>query len=223
MCVIPAKGTSARAPNKNAALLPYTFLYIKKMGLQNRTILCSDSEEILELGRREGFKTCIEKPDPNGGSSNYGAYNAYQCAKSLGWKVEEVILLMPSFPIRAKGTLRRLIDIKEQTHTKMACPTRRVPDISNTYFEVENQKLVPNNKLGNMAHAAKKFQINAGILLIDIEVIEKFHLPEDMVDFWKQPCATIDCQLPIIDIDTPDELMLFSGIQHRWEYYFNSE
>lgn len=99
--VVPAKGNSARAPGKNALLLPYTMEYLRRLGLQKCAYVLTDCPNLSEIAETYGVAILPEVACGNDFAANFTA--SY---RALHWgDADTMVLLEPTKPFRQRWLL----------------------------------------------------------------------------------------------------------------------
>lgn len=120
LSIIPAKGTSRGLPGKNLRLLcdkplvQWTIEASMCSGHVTRTVVSSDSHEILGLARELGA-CVIERPadySTDEASSESVMIHALECLEHReGYRPQAVVLLQPTSPLRAAGHIDGALEL----------------------------------------------------------------------------------------------------------------
>lgn len=197
---IPCKGVSIRCPNKNKILLPYTINYIGEE-LDNNfdsVTIISDTEE--HKDDRCNFHM-IDNP-----VSEF--YDAYQYIKDI--TCDEVILMYATHPLRDKGLLKKFIEYdlgdNDFVVSSYICPDRSIFNIKDNKFIIESDY-----HKGCMCKDVE--QIYGSIYKLKKEFLGKCALSSNSnYDFWHGRFSTILTHVPLLDIDTLEDLNKFNYI-----------
>ncbi len=112
--IIPARGGSKGVPGKNTKLLAqrplllYTIVAAQKSSLLSETILSSDDEKIIALGREYNISVPFKRPSALAGDDTptievvKHAINFYL---DVDKKFDAICLLQPTYPFRTKGLI----------------------------------------------------------------------------------------------------------------------
>lgn len=103
--IIPAKGDSERAPEKNSLLLGWTLEYVRRLGLQDKTALLSQHDGYLHEAESLGITPVEER-------SKYPDQIAavHQVIRDLGWEGKIIVMLQPTQPLRQRWLVQRCLD-----------------------------------------------------------------------------------------------------------------
>lgn len=107
--VIPAKGDSERAPEKNSLLLGWTFEYVRRLGLQTKTALLSQHEGYLNEAKNLGLTPVVERKKYQ---DQIAAIN--QVISDLGWEDKIIVMLQPTQPLRQQWLVQRCLEKMRQ-------------------------------------------------------------------------------------------------------------
>lgn len=113
LIIIPAKGNSSRLKDKNIysvkkkKLIEYTFDQIKKIGLKKSTYVSTDSDEIINLTKKNKFNF-IKRPKSISKKNSSTESAIIHAIKLLDPKLENykwVLTLPPTSPLRSTKTI----------------------------------------------------------------------------------------------------------------------
>jgi len=149
LCVIAARSGSKGLPGKNIRhfagrpLLAHTVAQARASGCFDVVALSSDSARYREIGAEAGATLLIERPDTLAGDDVAKApvlHHALQVAeRQLGAKVELLVDLQPTSPLRRAGDIPGAVALLEQDDTLLnvvsVSPTRASP-----YFTLAEQR-----------------------------------------------------------------------------------
>ena len=119
--VIPVKGNSQRAPEKNSLLLGWTLEYVRRLGLQEKAAVLSQHEGYSLEARNQGMTAIKEKRDyPDQIPA------ICQVIGDLEWEEKLIVMLQPTQPLRQHWLLQRCLEkLRDQPeHIVTTCSHR---------------------------------------------------------------------------------------------------
>ena len=212
VAVIPARGGSKRLPNKNIRkmaglpLIIYTILAAKKSKFIDEIVVSSDSDEILEIAKKQGCtidkrKSHLSQDDSRTISMLKELLNCYQT-------YEIVVTLQPTSPLRTSKDIDNAIKLYIKKNAKSVvsvCKAEHPPYLINTLgddLSMKNfaYKLEENNFKSN---SNNYFRLNGAIYCNDIQLIKI----ENELLLKKKTYAYIMPNIRSIDIDTLEDFL----------------
>ena len=119
--VIPARGGSKSIPFKNIQalngepLLSYSIEYSKKCHLVKDTIVSTDSEKIADVAKKYGASVPFLRPKSISGDETQDfpvIHHALEALEKIyGEKIDAIIWLRPTSPLRPSNLIERAVDI----------------------------------------------------------------------------------------------------------------
>ncbi len=142
--LILARGGSKRLPRKNILplagkpLLAWTVEAAKAAQHLDRVVLCTDDQEIADIGRQYGADVPFLRPPELAGDTATSLDSVLYTLKTLGEKGEHydyVVILQPTSPLRIAqdidGAIEQLLE-KQADAVISVCETDHPPEWSNT-------------------------------------------------------------------------------------------
>lgn len=227
--VIPARGGSKRIPGKNlvllaeAPLIEYTLRAAKASQRLSAFVVSTDSPAIADYARAQGCRVPGLRPTEIAGDRSpvvqalQHAVAAYEGECSI--RVDVVVLLQPTSPMRVGADIDRAIDIFESSGADTVTAVRPVHDHPYwSWRDAEGGMLAPFHTLREMSMDRKDlpaaYAENGAAYVIRRELIDAGRIYGDRV----APCPMDD--VASIDVDTPldlawAEFVLSRGLQTR--------
>jgi CMP-N,N'-diacetyllegionaminic acid synthase len=142
IAIVPARAGSKGIPGKNIKplcgkpLLAYTAEVIRAAGIFDRALLSTDSEEIAEVGRAFGLEAPFLRPKELARDDTPMLpviENALSFLERGGARVDIVVLLQPTQPLRTAADVVRAVDLLKVTGcdsvaSVVALPPHMCPD-----------------------------------------------------------------------------------------------
>jgi len=169
LIVITARSGSKRLKNKN--LLPFkkkpliywTIQHAKKISLQKKIVISTDSKSILKLANKYGVSTKWLRPKKyalDKSSSESVVKHAYLTEKKNGFDAQAIIILQPTSPYRTTKSIKKAINIYKKNPS--------IPLISVSELRHPNKILKLNkNKVSLLTNKKKIFMPNGSIFIIN--------------------------------------------------------
>ena len=206
VAVIPAREGSKGIPWKNLRqighkpLIAHTIIEAKKSKLVDRVIVSTDSERIAKIAKEYGAEVPFLRPKELADDKTPLAavmHHFLQWAKTRGWKVEALIILEPTSPLRTAQDIDNAILLFEQKQADTVVSVEK--DTSLWWSKNEEGFGIPLQKSRvNRQYIKPKFKENGAIFVtkpeavtIDTTIGEKVALYEmppdrsiDVNTFW---------------------------------------
>ena len=169
--IIPARGGSKRLPNKNILLLggipliAHSILYAQKNSvIVNEIFVSTDDEKIKEIAIKYGAKV-IDRPSELAGDLEPTVSALKHCLEVINdAKIENVILLQPTNPLRPESLLHEAFDIyKGKKCDSLFTVTRNYQK----FGKIKNNEYIPfNYEIGQRIQDLEPIYIENGLLYI---------------------------------------------------------
>lgn len=220
LAVVPARAGSKRLPNKNVlslngkALVTYTFEAIQRSKYISKTVVTSDSDEILELSR--SFHDTFQVKRPAVLASDHATsidvlLHSVDIACDLG-DFDIVCLLQPTSPLRTASDIDAAIElyIEKQADGVVSMTECEHPPAWSTVIEPMEEFIDFVTSLSNSRSQdfKKHYRLNGAIYLINRDILlseKKLLLDSNYYPF-------IMSQKNSVDIDTALDFMLAEAI-----------
>lgn len=142
VAIVPARGGSKGIPGKNIKplcgkpLLAYTADVIRTAGIFDRALLSTDSKDIADMGRAFGLEAPFLRPEALARDDTPMLpviEHALEWLERDGTKVDTVVLLQPTQPLRTAADVVRAVRLLEEGHcdsvaSVVALPPHMCPD-----------------------------------------------------------------------------------------------
>jgi CMP-N-acetylneuraminic acid synthetase len=117
--IIPARGGSVRVPLKNIKslngkpLIQYTIEAALEAGVLDRVIVSTDHDEIAKVAIECGAEVPFRRPSDisEDVDTEYVLQHAVQFLEEQGYKVDAVVLLQPTSPLRTAETIKKCVEL----------------------------------------------------------------------------------------------------------------
>lgn len=186
--IIPARGGSKGIAGKNIKLLggrpllQYSFEAAKDSGLLTRCILSSDSEKIIEKGRKLGLEAPFIRPAElarDDTPSIAVIEHALRFLEEKGENFEAICLLQPTTPFRSPRLIDRAIEKFMAQEVDSLISVREVPHEYNPHWVFEEKDgslaIATGEKeiISRRQELPKAYHRDGAIYLTKTEVIQK--------------------------------------------------
>lgn len=147
--IIPARGGSKGVSGKNIKLLngkpliQYTWESAKESKLLTRTILSSEDDNIIKLGKNLGLEVPFQRPielAQDDSKSLDVIIHALTYFESINEKFDAVCILQPTTPFREKGLIDKAIKKFMKGGFDSLISVRKVPDEFNPHWVFEENQ-----------------------------------------------------------------------------------
>ena len=209
--LIPARGGSKGIPRKNIAplggkpLLAYTAEAALRSELIDRTLLSSDDDQIIKIGKELGLEVPFKRPKDiarDDSPSLPVIQHGVEFIESRGWCPDHVVVLQPTSPFRTSSHIDDAIETFISSNADSLVSVIECPHIFNPYsvMKVENGFLAPfiSNQEDYHYQRQKKprfFARNgAAIYIASYELIMKHNrlLGPNLIPFVMDKISSID-------------------------------
>lgn len=215
IAIIPARGGSKRLPQKNIKLLGgipllvHSIIYAKaNSDIIDEIYVSTDDESIKEIALEYGAKV-IERPVDISGDHEATASALKHVLQNINHKVENVVLLQPTNPVRPESLLKETFEI----YQKKDCDS--LFTVSRNYKKlgkITDQKFIPYNyKIGQRSQDIDPLYFENGLLYITKAslIFENIIISEDAFPF------EIDHIFANVDIDTQEDFDYATFLYHK--------
>lgn len=191
--IIPVKGDSERAPEKNSLLLRWTLEYVRRLGLQNKAAVLSRHDGYLFEASSQGITAVVE-------SQNYPDQipALHQVISDLKWSEKWIILLQPTQPLRQHWLLQRCLETLRchPDHLVTTCSLRAG---RNFIFTDTGSGSYTTSLADQPSLSAAIFAAHASVFLAH----------DDHVSLWEQnPVRFVKHKYPAnLDFDYPEDMI----------------
>tara|TARA_R110000772_G_scaffold190730_1_gene301536 strand:+ start:48 stop:725 length:678 start_codon:yes stop_codon:yes gene_type:complete len=207
IAIIPARGNSKRFPNKNLAnfdgqpLIVRSIEYAKANSeVIDAIYVSTDVETIKNISLQYGAKV-IDRPEHLSGDNEPTVTALKHVLQSLSHKVENVILLQPTNPLRPKRLLKDCFQAFENGNYNSAMTVTRNHQ---KFGKIVDGRFVPYNyKLGQRSQDLEPLYFENGLLYITKAslILEEKIMGDNNLPFL------VDHPFAHIDIDTEEDLV----------------
>ena len=203
--VIPARGGSKRLPNKNVLLLDgipliaHSILYAKNnIQFIDGIYVSTDNEAIKKIALEYGAKV-VDRPLEISGDLEPTYTSLQHVLKNLDFKVENVILLQATNPLRPETLLKECFEKFQQSNCDSLFTVSRNHD---KLGKIENEKFIPYNyKIGQRSQDLEPLYFENGLLYISKAklILEGTIISENAIPF------VVNHIFAKVDIDTQED------------------
>ena len=147
LAIIPARGGSKGIPNKNIyplidkPLIAWTIEEIKKSKMITRSILSSDSINIINIAKKYGLEAPFIRPDDISSDTtpmlSVLIHAVKYMAANFEFKPDYIILLQPTSPLRTAEHIDEALDILLNSDADSIVSVVKVPHNYNPYSVME--------------------------------------------------------------------------------------
>ena len=216
LAIIPARGGSKGLPRKNILevqgkpLLYYTLNQAQKSKYIDRIILSSEDEEIINVAKDLGCEVPFKRPDELSTDSAGTMPVIFHALDQLQENYDYVVLLQVTSPLRLTKDIDSCLEFceKEKAPSCLSVVANEKP--LEWTFRISNKgKIIPftNEKVPiRRQDATETFSVNGAIALARVEWLK---LQDHFIT--SETAAYIMPKSRSIDIDTEDDLLLFSS------------
>ena len=206
IAIIPARGGSKRLTNKNSLslggipLIAHSILYAQKnKAIIDDIYVSTNDETIKKIALKYGAKV-IDRPDSLSGDFEPTISALKHVLESLDFKVENVILLQPTNPLREENLLEEAFKIyQEQNCDGLFTVSRNHQKLG----IIKDNKFIPiNYKIGQRSQDLEPLYFENGLLYISKAKLIK----EDMIISESAFPYEVNSIFANIDIDTQEDL-----------------
>lgn len=212
--LIPARGGSNRLPNKNILslggipLIAHSILYAQKnKAIIDDIYVSTDDEAIKKIALQYGAKV-IDRPESLSGDIEPTVTALRHVLEALDFKVENVVLLQPTNPLREEKLLQEAFEIFQSgNYDSLFTVTRNHHKLG----KIEANKFIPfNYELGQRSQDLESLYFENGLLYITKAtlIMEEVIISENAFPF------EVNSIFANVDIDTQEDL-------EYAEYLFN--
>ena len=200
--LILARGGSKRLPKKNIKrllgkpLICYTIDVALELTNNDNIYVSTDDDEIINVVENYGLKTPFKRPlelakdDTSSEDAIFHAINFYE--KTHG-KLDSVILLQPTSPLRTARHIREAINLYNK-NTNMVVSVKKASTNSsaNFFLETNNGYLI---KSTSESRKKNIYQYNGAIYIINVKALKKYKkltLFDNVVKYEMEKVNSID-------------------------------
>ncbi|MCG2419884.1 acylneuraminate cytidylyltransferase family protein [Aequorivita sp. F47161] len=206
--IIPARGGSQRLPKKNIRylakkpLIEYSIAYaLFNMDIVDEVYVSTDNEKIKNISLQLGVKV-IDRPEHLSGDNEPTVTALKHVLQSLNHKIENVILLQPTNPLRPKDLLKDCFQAFENGNYDSAMTVSRNHQ---KFGIIEDGKFVPYNyEFGQRSQDLEPLYFENGLLYITKSSL----ILEEKIMGDKNLPFIVDHPFANIDIDTKEDLLM---------------
>lgn len=212
--LIPIKGKSVRCPNKNKILLPYTFLYLKKINRLKDAVVITDSLDLENYAKLFGIRTFFEVRT----DEQDELLSCHNFITEIHLEEDYIFLMPVTHPFRSLK-LCSLFEEKKRKYPNIdfIVSLNVFTDRSNFFVDFKNEGfpyfLYQKNRRGQ---DCKQFHMVDGALyLIKKSFLESTIQQQNTNDyFWKGNFQCVVNEAPFIDIDTIEDMKNFDFMRN---------
>jgi N-acylneuraminate cytidylyltransferase len=206
IAIIPARGGSKRLPNKNILslggipLIAHSILY----ALKNRTIIddvyvSTNDEAIKKIAMQYGAKV-IERPESLSGDLEPTVGALRHVLESLDYKVDNVILLQPTTPLREENLLKEAFEVYQKQNCESLFTVSRNHQ---KLGKIANNRFIPfNYEIGQRSQDLDPLYFENGLLYISKASL----ILEDIIISETSYTLLVNSIFTNVDIDIQDDL-----------------
>ncbi|QBZ97895.1 acylneuraminate cytidylyltransferase family protein [Flavobacterium sangjuense] len=200
IAIIPARGGSKRLPDKNILLLngipmiAYSIMYAQQNPeIIDAIFVSTDDEKIKEIAIKYGAKV-IDRPTAISGDFEPTVSALKHCLEVINdKKIENVILLQPTNPLRPENLLKEAFDIyQNKSCDSLFTVTRN----QHKFGKIINDKFVPfNYEIGQRSQDLEPIYFENGLLYISktAAVLKETIITKNAFPFEvNHPFSTVD-------------------------------
>lgn len=217
IAIIPARGGSKRLPNKNILslgnypLLVHSILYAQANsdGI-DEIYVSTDDEKIKEIALQFGAKV-IDRPIAISGDLEPTITTIQHALQSINDKVENVVLLQPTNPLRPENLLRECFTTFKETNSDSLFTVSRNHD---KLVKIKDNKFIPfNYEIGQRSQDLEPLYFENGLLYISKAklILEGTIISENAIPFVVNPIFAH------VDIDTQEDFDYASYLLQKKE------
>lgn len=205
IAIIPARGNSKRLPGKNIKLLgglpliAHSILYAKNnIQIIDEIYVSTDDEAIKRVAIEYGAKV-VDRPSEISGDFEPTYTSLQHVIKNLDFKVENIILLQATNPLRPTNLLNECFQKFQQSNCDSLFTVSRNYD---KLGKIENEKFIPNNyKIGQRSQDLEPLYFENGLLYISKAklILEGTIISENAIPFL------VNHIFADVDIDTQED------------------
>lgn len=167
--IIAARGNSKRLPNKNVLplggkpLIAYSIEYAKENNFVDEVYVSTDCSKIKKVAKQYGA-IVIDRPDEISGDFEPTVSAMEHVLLSINKKIDTVILLQPTNPLRPKKILKKAYDIFKKNQLDSLFTVSRN---HHKLGKIENRKFKPfNYKIGQRSQDLEPLFYENGLIYI---------------------------------------------------------
>lgn len=212
LAIIPARAGSKRIKNKSLlklygeySLLDFTYNSIENSKYISKSVLSSDSEKILKLGKKIGFKNNIIRPKKLASDKAVSEDVILHVLKKINEKFDIILLIQITSPLRTSKDIDTAIKkfVREKYDTLISISKTKIQKKFNV--DIFKKKFLKKNFKSNKK---KKFyyNINGAIYILNVEYfIKNKNFYSKNTGYYLMPYKRS------LDIDTPQDLEKFKS------------
>ncbi len=178
LAIIPARGGSKRLPKKNTLsffgkpLVSWTIEASLSSHLISDTIISSDNQEVLEIGKNYGIQT-ITRPTELANDTSPTIDTIIHVLKNISVTPDYIILLQPTSPLRKTKNIDEAIELlieKNADAIVSVCETEHSPLWTNTLeSNLDMKNFIPNDiKNKRSQDLPISYRLNGAIYICDV-------------------------------------------------------
>jgi CMP-N-acetylneuraminic acid synthetase len=206
IAIIPARGGSKRLPNKNILslggipLIAHSILYAQKnKDIIDDIYVSTDDQAIKNIALQYGAKV-IDRPVSLSGDFEPTVSTLKHVLEAIEYKVENVILLQPTNPLRPEKLLREAFGIyQKENYDSLFTVSRSHQKLGKV---IDDMFLPFNYELGQRSQDIEPLYFENGLLYISKA---KLILEDKIISETAYPYE-VDSIFATIDIDTQEDL-----------------
>lgn len=205
LAIIPARGGSKRLPNKNLLnlagkpLIAWTIESAKNSKYIKDIILSSDSEDILEIGRRYGV-TSLKRPDFLATDTAKTDDVILHHLKELEEKPDYIVLLQPTSPLRTSKHIDEAIEYlynKNADAVISVCEIDHPVEWCNTLPDDKSLKnFISKDVLGKRSQdLPKRYRVNGAIYIVNTDKFleeKTFFIKDNIYAYLMDKYSSVD-------------------------------
>jgi len=206
IAIIPARGGSKRLPNKNILLLGgiplmvHSILYAQNnSALIDEIYVSTDDTAIKKIALEYGAKV-IDRPENLSGDLEPTVSALKHVLESLEFKVDNIILLQPTNPLRPQNLLKEAFDVYQKGNYDSLCTVSRNHQ---KLGKIASNRFIPfNYEIGQRSQDLEPLFFENGLLYITKAslILQDIIISENAFPFEGNSIFAN------VDIDTQDDL-----------------
>ncbi len=225
--VIPARGGSKSVPRKNLVpvagvpLIEYTYRAARESRRLTRVILSSDDPEIIATARAAGIEVPFVRPAELAADDTPSlpvVQHAVRAVEAGGARVDVVVLLQPTSPLRTAAHIDAAVDLLLETGADSVVTVVEVPHNFNpvSLLRIEDGRLVPwmageGNRILRRQDKPRVFARNGAA----VYAVRRDVLMEEGSLFGRDCRPLVMAREESIDIDDESDLRIAAALLHR--------
>jgi CMP-N,N'-diacetyllegionaminic acid synthase len=213
--VVPARGGSKGIPRKNLRtlagrpLLAYVMDAVRDSRCVDRLVLTTDSPEIAELGRRLGYEVPFLRPAElatDEAPMQPTVEHAVAQIEAKGWRLDIVVVLQPTAPLRRGEHIRHALEILERTAASSVVSVTEIPKHCAPQYamRIDEGRLIPylpeGRRIARRQDVEPAFSRDGTVYAVRRDVLMREH------DLYGSDCRPLILNASeSLNLDAPDD------------------